>query len=175
MIAALAAAYVAIGAALALIAARRRVSAFEVLAVVSCWPLYMPLWLERPRADGDRMRTLADALDRVGRVGDAAVTAADAPAWIARLDRGARALAGLEAAIAAHADQAAGDSRALARARAERARRRDALAAVDQLFAELTAQVGLASWVDGADDLLPTLLAALAGQLAILDPVEPPA
>lgn len=170
MIVVLAAGYVAIGLALAAVAARRRARGLELVTLAIGWPLYAPLWLDRPPPADDRVRVLEVALDRVGRVGDRAVTADDASDWVIRAAGATRELAALDRALAVHAGHAAADSPALAHARAERRRRAEALAATDALFAELTVQVGLAAWVGDAE--LRRLVEALHVQLVALAPAE---
>lgn len=170
MIALLAAAYLAIGLGLAVVAARRRARAVELVALVVTWPLYAPLWLDRSPPADERLAILATALDRVGHVGATPVSADDAPAWMVRITAAAGELAALERALAAHAGRTSGASPALTRAWAERCRRHDALRAVEALFTELAAQVGLASWVGDADRELRRAVEALDAQLAILDP-----
>ena len=170
MIAVLAGGYLAIGAVVAALGMRRGARALELLALLVTWPLYAPLWLERLPPARDRATVLATAFDRVGVVGDTVVTAADAPLWLERLARATAELAALEQTLAVHRAGLVGDRPVLVRAAAEHQRRRAAATAIDGLFDELAAQVALASWLGEGGTELPGLLAALAAQLAILDP-----
>ena len=187
MIVVLAASYLAIGVVLAGVAARRRGRAVELASLLVAWPLYAPLWLERPASALDRAAVVDAALARLGdrpvvaTLAAAASRAAARPAGapgtvgarvVAGVAAATAALAALDRALATHAGTTTADSPSLRRGQVERARRQAALAAVDALFVELTAQVDLAAWIAGVDAELERLVAALAAALVDLAPAS---